>query len=493
MPVIRGTKHNDVLTAPPTPIIYPAWYAYEFLADDGDDVIKASLYNDILRGGNGKDELYGMGGNDIMDGGAGADLMDGGTGTDTATYETSQAGVTVDLASGTGRGGDAEGDKLVSIENLTGSRFADRLIGDGGSNVLVGLAGADRLDGGGGVDRASYVASDAGVYVDLSAGYGKGGHAEGDTLTRIENVDGSSFDDTLIGDGGANTLNGGNGDDTLKGGGGADVLSGGMGNDVLMGGAGADTMNGGAGVDTASYSESGTGVVIDLGAAVQYNYWAISDASGDVLTSIENVVGSAFADQITGDSGDNTIEGGAGHDTMSGGDGVDTLSYASSNAGVGIWLELGAGLGGHAQGDSFSGFENVIGSAHGDVIVGSDGHNVIHGGDGDDVIRGGHGIDEIYGGAGNDTFWFDQSDQVNSILAWNIEGIADFTAGGSEDVIDLTDAGTGYTSLADIIANSEMVYGENGQSGLLIDLGPSGAVLLLGVEASQLTEQDFIF
>ncbi|WP_454017899.1 hypothetical protein [Azospirillum sp. Marseille-Q6669] len=85
-------------------------------------------------------------------------------------------------------GGDAEGDRLTGIENLSGSGHADLLIGDGGANrldgaagddTLIGGAGADTLVGGAGIDTADYSASAAGVTVDLAAGTGSGADAEG--------------------------------------------------------------------------------------------------------------------------------------------------------------------------------------------------------------------------------------------------------------------------------------------------------------------------
>jgi hypothetical protein len=71
------------------------------------------------------------------------------------------------------------------------------LIGDAGDNVLVGGAGADQLDGGGGFNTADYSTSSAAVTVNLATGRGAGGDAEGDTLVNIQQVDGSSYDDTL--------------------------------------------------------------------------------------------------------------------------------------------------------------------------------------------------------------------------------------------------------------------------------------------------------
>ncbi|MDK9698311.1 MAG: adhesin, partial [Siculibacillus sp.] len=204
-----------------------------------------------LVGGDGDDTLFGASGNDTLTGGAGADDLDGGDGGDRASYSASTAGVTVDLAAGTGTGGEAEGDTLTGIEHLTGSDHADQLTGDGGANALAGGAGDDRLvggggndtltggagaddlDGGGGSDRATYAGSAAGVTVDLSAGTGTGGDAEGDTLIGIEHLTGSDHADHLNGDGGVNALVGGAGNDTLAGGAGNDTLTGGAGSDTF--------------------------------------------------------------------------------------------------------------------------------------------------------------------------------------------------------------------------------------------------------------------
>ena len=93
-------------------------------------------------------------GNDTLEGGAGADVLDGGAGTDAATYRTSTSGVNVNLATGTGSGGDAQGDLLANIENVTGSAYADSLAGSNGDNLLVGGGGNDVLDGGLGNDTA---------------------------------------------------------------------------------------------------------------------------------------------------------------------------------------------------------------------------------------------------------------------------------------------------------------------------------------------------
>src|SRR5262249_35237362 len=187
-----------------------------------EDTIIGDAGDNVLTGGGGNDVLRGGAGNDTLIGGVGADVLDGGGGIDTVDYSGSFAGVGVNLAAGTASGGDAQGDTLISIENLIGSYHDDVLIGDAGDNVLVGGAGADQLDGGGGFNTADYSTSSEAETVNLATGKGAGGDAEGDTVVNIQEVDGSSYDDTLIGSSGNDTFRGGAGNDTLTGGTGSD-------------------------------------------------------------------------------------------------------------------------------------------------------------------------------------------------------------------------------------------------------------------------------
>jgi hypothetical protein len=78
---------------------------------------------DTIFGFGGNDWIFGQGGDDILQGGDGADILNGGDGVDTANYGDSPMGVIVNLATGNGSGGTAEGDTLINIENITGSWF----------------------------------------------------------------------------------------------------------------------------------------------------------------------------------------------------------------------------------------------------------------------------------------------------------------------------------------------------------------------------------
>ena len=127
-------------------------------------------------------------------------------------------------------------------------------------------------------------------------------------------------------------------------------------------------------------------------------------SQGDVLSSIENIVGTGFSDILTGSRAANVITGGAGADTINGGGGIDTVSYAGSSAGVTVDLQgvvrigrvsYGYGSGGDAEGDKLLSIENIIGSDHGDTLTGNRLSN---------RLEGGGGADMLYGGAGDDTY-----------------------------------------------------------------------------------------
>ena len=206
------------------------------------------------------------------------------------------------------------------------------------------------------LDSVSFVDSNDGVIVDLGDELGEqatvsGGHAAGDILINIRDLVGSAVGDELTGSNLANNLDGGLGNDILKGEGGDDLLEGGDGDDTLEGGDGDDTLEGDAGDDTleggggediidggthtdgigdtVSYESSTSAVDITLvdGADAEaiISATAGDDAFGDVVTNVENIIGSAQADTLTGNTGDNIIRGLAGNDEINGGAGDDTL------------------------------------------------------------------------------------------------------------------------------------------------------------------------
>ncbi|MCJ8052837.1 protease [Shinella curvata] len=238
---ISGTAKNDVLKG-----------------GIGLDRLLGLAGNDTLLGYAGNDVLEGGDGNDVLIGGAGADRLLGGNGSDTASYAGAKAGLVASLAMPSINTGDAKGDTYSSIENLTGTFHADKLVGDANANVLnggagndtleggdgndllIGGAGADRLFGGNGTDTASYVDAKAVVVASLAAPSINKGDAGGDTYSSVENLSGSSHADRLTGDTKANVIDGGAGNDLLSGGAGSDQIIGGLGFDDLYGGTGSD-------------------------------------------------------------------------------------------------------------------------------------------------------------------------------------------------------------------------------------------------------------
>ena len=251
---------------------------------DFNDVLSGNNSVNELRGGLGDDSLNGSGGNDRLFGEAGADALDGGAGADIAMYTNALAAISLSLATG-GTAGDAAGDTYISVEWVFGTDFDDTITGDTANNRLEGRDGDDVLDGGAGNDRllggdgkdeinggdgvdtilgqlgddtinggagndfmiassgsdsfdggsefdtVNYLASSAGVTVNLQTG-GTGGDAAGDTYVNVERVFGSQHNDVI---------DGSNGADTLLGNGGADLMRGGLGADRLIGGAGDDS------------------------------------------------------------------------------------------------------------------------------------------------------------------------------------------------------------------------------------------------------------
>jgi len=198
-------------------------------------------FNDVLVGTNGNDTIVAGDGNDAIFAGKGGDWISGGDGIDTLHYGLSNAAVSVNLTTHVGHGGYAEGDVIFEVENLVGSNFNDTLIGDSnantinggdGNDVIHGGCGADTLIGGVGNDtlysdnstasfngvddidtvdfsgrtESPYYYHPGGVYVNLLhhlVDYSGPVHHEWGpegTIANVENINGTNFADTLIGD-----------------------------------------------------------------------------------------------------------------------------------------------------------------------------------------------------------------------------------------------------------------------------------------------------
>lgn len=469
--------------------LYGSAFNDTLIGNAGDNMMTGGAGNDTLTGGKGHDTLWGSAGNDTLDGGegddwmvggAGDDVIKGGAGGDWSSYEDATAGVTVDLTKTTAQDTIGAGkDTLSGVENLWGSKFADVLTGDAGSNYIWGDAGDDKLyggagddffaggagvnviDGGEGFDTVDYAMSEVGVEVDLSRNIAIsrfGDTSISDTLSSIELVTGSLHADFIIGNMSENYLYGDAGNDVLRAEGGQDVLEGGEGDDFLIGsytGAG-DILIGGMGNDQLSvssgsnYVDGGDGVdtlqtKTDLDVTVDLKFVTAQEIATGLkveLRGIENLIGGHGNDVLIGNGGDNRIEGLTGNDVIDGGEGFDFATYRSAPGGVVVDLtKVGVAQNtGSAGIDTLISIEGLRGSVSADILIGNAGANALEGEYDDDLLIGGAGRDVLTGGASADTFRFAIYDSIAlDNTDANLDVITDFES------IDRLDFSAGTT------------------------------------------------
>ena len=250
---VGTSSYNNTLNAS------GATWAVSLTGSNGNDTLIGGNLNDTLNGGAGNDSLVGNGGNDTLNGGTGADALDGGEGNDTLSFDNLDTSViggngsdTANLSGATGAvnlnltAGQIEKVSAASstynnILNATGATWAvsitggsgndtisggnlnDTLSGGSGNDLLTGNGGNDTINGGAGSDTANYSTAGSAVIVSLVTNKSSGG-AGVDTLSQIENLTGSIYNDQLTGNTGNNILHGGGGLDTIIGGGGSDSI-----------------------------------------------------------------------------------------------------------------------------------------------------------------------------------------------------------------------------------------------------------------------------
>jgi Ca2+-binding RTX toxin-like protein len=334
----------------------------------GSDNLTGSIQPDTINGGNGGDALNGSDGADVMNGEQGddrfiyssqeqinSDQINGGIGFD--ILATTSGSLTYDFSS-------------VFFALTFGEKSIEQLDIQNSStqNIIF--------------DASQFGSSAIATNLTISAGAGT------DTLTINNALAFSGRDFGFTGGwGGADVIvfNGTTGDDQITGTSQIDTLNGGDGDDTLDGGRGtrADALNGGIGRDTANYQFATVGLTARLDTAGANT----GDALGDTFTSIEDLIGSDFADVLVGDGNGNTLsgiggidliyglggadtlnggasndtlDGGAGADALNGEGGRDTATYQFATAGLTARLDTAGANTGDALGDTFTSIEDLI-------------------------------------------------------------------------------------------------------------------------------------
>jgi Ca2+-binding RTX toxin-like protein len=403
-----------------------------------DDKLSGDNGNNIFDGFGGNDTIHGRGGDDIVRDVGGNDTFDGGDDNFDPDNPANPNVTTGDILEYTGN----DDLKLGITANLATGIVVEH------SYVVNGVAARDRISGFEGIRGTAY----------------------GDTIYGAETsdavLDGRDGNDVIYGRGGNDVILGGVGNDVLDGGAGYDYLAGGNDDDRLSGGADADAIHGGGGIDTVSYEyvtsadAQGRGVRVNLAyltpADVYIQKASASDGpmgsldwstDQDEPSGIENVIGTAFDDTISGDSqenvffggngddyligyggrdtlyggsgddilygdldadtlyggdGNDLLRGGSGGDYIDGGAGTDTLTFGGELNAVTIFLGNPSLNTGSAAGDTYVSIERIIGSEGGDVIHGNNSANHFYGAGGADALYGGGGMDTLIGGSGGD-------------------------------------------------------------------------------------------
>lgn len=474
---IQGSNFDDVIDGGSAGMGYSDYGP--IFGMGGNDKLLAGGYTGSLFGGDGDDILDGRNGSYLFfaEGGAGDDIIYmptnstaiayGGDGNDTifaGSYIYGGAGNDKIFVQSTyygnwvyGEAGDDEilasdtGDDISGgsgADKLTGGSRADRLYsGDKDPNsqnalddmgrehdVLSGLAGDDILaagygddvDGGEGRDSLSLSLGGATSGLTFSTAGIVSGQPftyAGGTISNVESLvylRGTEFADalTLVTQAELLTVDAGAGDDVITSSSSSVSLKGGAGDDRFVSGQAGDIFDGGAGFDTLDYASYASAVTVSLVDK--------TGAGGDQLSNVEAVIGSAFADTLTGDGNANTLRGGGGNDTLTGGGGTDTAEYLGASTDYswaqgsdGVWTVTDLRAGAPDGIDTLKSIEQLKFSDRVVQLPATPVTNVINGTSGDDTLFATYANDVIDGRDGKDTVQFNG---VSTDFSWNQGG-----------------------------------------------------------------------
>ena len=445
------------------------WGNNTLYGDDGDDTIYGGYGVDTIYGGNGNDTLYGDGHDTASEGYAEWDEIYGGAGNDTIRGSGYlYGGADNDTIFGDEQSDWIQGESGNDIIHggagddfyLDGGAGDDEIYGDDGDDYIDSYSGNDFIDGGDGSDTLSFALDGGGVVVSLAVtGPQTNGWFGSDTITGIENLEGSEGNDVLTGDNqgdgflglGGNRLWGLGGNDILDGGGGYDELTGGAGADIFVhsGSQPGDLLitdfTPGDSIEIVGnavaprITQQGSNVVVDLSPTDESSFVIFTDtitilnstvaavqAGLHVLTEgADQVTGTSANDYLRGLGGNDVINGLAGNDTIDGGSGADTMnggagddSYVVDNAGDVVIESSSSGgtdsvnsavtfslVGQYIENLVLTGAAAINGTGNGlaNSLTGNGSANLLNGAGGNDIVSGMGGNDTLIGGDGNDT------------------------------------------------------------------------------------------
>ncbi len=489
---IHGGNGDDIIYGPRNAgaLVY---------GDAGNDTIYATYYASSNYGGAGDDHLYAT---DISNGvylygEDGSDTIDGSLGHRTTGYGGAGADTLIGSAGDDVLATDIRPDYLYT--EVYDDFAADHdTVQAGDGNDLIAAGYGDDVDGGAGTDRlrltlaGAAAATGKGITLALAKVIAADGTAfGGGKITGIETIEyigTTNFADSVrvAGKKLPATLDTLGGNDVISSDGAAITILGGDGNDRYLASAGGGLFDGGAGQDKADFSKAAAKVTVTMVDSIDVGL------IGGVaqLINVEDVLGSAFNDKITGNSADNLLRGGAGDDLLYGGGGSDTL-----DGGIGTdRLDGGQGDDTYVMTDTLdriietvgggvdtvrtaltwklaTNVENLTltgsaaadgtGNAAANVLIGNDGANLLKGLGGNDVLDGGAGGDQLDGGAGDDIYLINAfSDHASAEIVDSGSGGRDelriaagvagqFTAYAGERGIERIVVGTGTGAVAD--------------------------------------------
>jgi Ca2+-binding RTX toxin-like protein len=271
------------------------------------------------------------------------------------------------------------------------------------------------------------------------------GDADGEALEVIRTSTGDGSNDAVFGNSYIDIMHGGAGADFMNGLANNDTLNGDAGDDIMLGGTGNDILNGGAGIDTASYTNAAGGISVSLLLAGAQN---VGGGQGnDTISLVENILGSGFADTLTGNNGNNRLDGLFGNDTLRGGLGSDVYGVNSAADAV---IEL-ANAGEDTIETSLSTF-SLAAIANVERLTYIELNTFV--GQGNALAN------RIQGGIFNDRFLVDAGGN-DAFIGLDGTDIMDFRTSAAGATINLTTNAHGGAALGDSFSSIETFYGSN--------------------------------